>query len=256
MARLSDYLNRETQAPAQEEIGIGKFTALVRIRESYKLTASAPATPVEDGSVVNDHIILDPLTISIEGDVSDVHLRAAPILRSIRRTQAEIGNITSQYAPARTQTQLSQISALANDALDAARRIDALLDAGEQIGSLFGNQDAGSKTNRQHFIDYLESLRNGKQLISINMPYRRLDRMVITSLTINYDNEGDFTGFTLEAQQVRLAELQFAQVQKRAGGVNGQADAEVNKGKQEPEPVKCSFLANARSYYTGAPCGQ
>lgn len=256
MARLSDYLNRETQAPAQEEIGIGKFTALVRVRESYRLTASAPATPVEDGRVVNDHIILGPLTISIEGDVSDVHLRAAPEIREIRRTQAEIGNVVSQYAPARTQTQLSQIAALANDALDAARRIDALLDAGEQVGALFGNQDAGSATNRQQFLDYLEALHNGKQLISINMPYRRLDRMVITSLTINYDNEVDASSFTLEAQQIRLAELQFAQVQKRAGGLNGQADAEVNKGKQAPEQVECSFLANARSYYTGAPCGQ
>jgi len=256
MARLSDYLNRETQAPAKEEIGIGGFTALVRIRESYKLTASAPATPVEDGSVVNDHIILDPLTISIEGDVSDVHLRASPILRALRRTQAEIGNMTSQYAPARTQTQLSQISALANDALDAARRIDALLDAGEQVGSLFGNQDAGSKTNREAFLDYLEALRNSKRLINIDMPYRHLDSMVITSLTINYDNEIDASSFALEAQKVRLAELQFAQVQKRAEGTNGQTDAETNKGKQVLEPVKCSFLANARSYYTGSPCGQ
>jgi len=256
MARLSDYLNRETQTPAQEEIGIGGFTALVRIRESYKLTASAPATPVEDGSVVNDHIILDPLTISIEGDVSDVHLRAAPILRATRPTQAEIGNLASQYAPARTQAQLSQISTLANDALDAAQRIDTLLDAGEQIGSLFGNQDAGSATNRQQFLDYLEALRNGKQLISIDMPYRRLDRMVITSLTINYDNEADSSSFTLEAQQVRLVELQFAKIQKRAKGTNGQTDAETNKGKQAPEQVECSFLANARSYYTGAPCGQ
>jgi hypothetical protein len=256
MARLSDYLNRETQAPAQQEIGIGKFTSLVRIRETYRRTASAPSTPVEDGSVVNDHIILDPLTISIEGSVSDVHLRASPVLRAIRQAQAEIGNITSQYAPARTQTQLTQISALANDALDAARRIDALLDAGEQIGALFGNQDASSKTNRQYFIDYIEELYEGKQLISIDMPYRRLDNMVITSLTINYDNEIDASDFTLEAQKVRMVELQFAQVQKRSGGTSGQTDAETNKGAQAPEPVECSLWANAKGYATGKVCGQ
>lgn len=248
MARIADYLNRDTQSAPQQEVGIGGFTALVRVRESYNLTAQAPATPVEDGSVVNDHIILDPLTISIEGDVSDVHLRESPAIRTLIQTQAEIGNITSQYAPDRTQTQLTQIAALANDALDATRRIDALLDTGEQIAELFGNQDTGSTTNRQRFLDHMEALRNGKQLISIDMPYRRLDRMVITSLTVRTDNETDSTGFTLEAQQVRLAELRFAAVQRRAEGLNGQTDPEANKGTQAGEPVERSLIANISSY--------
>lgn len=255
MARISDYLDRQIQKAPQEEIGIGGFTALVRVRESYNLSSQAPSTPVEDGSVVNDHIILDPLTISIDGDVSDVHLRESPAIRAIRRTEAEIGNITSQYAPARTQTQLSQIAALANDALDATRRIDALLDAGEQIGSLFGNQDAETTSNRSRFLDHMEALRNGKQLISIDMPYRRIDRMVITSLTVRYDNETDSTSFTLEAKQVWLAELQFVAVERRAGGLGGQADAEVNKGAQTGEEVECSLVSNFIGYVRGGPCG-
>jgi hypothetical protein len=245
MARIADYLNRDRQTAPQQEVGIGGFTALVRIRESYNLTASVPATPVEDGSVVHDHIILDPLTISIEGDVSDVHLREAPPLRDARQQQAEIGNLTSQYAPARTQTQLSQIAALANDALEASRRIDAQLDRGEQIGTLFGNQDAESTTNRQLFLDHMEALRNGRQLIAIDMPYRRCDRMVITALSVRYDNETDSTTFNLEAQQVRLAELQFVAVQRRkAGGLGGQTDAQANKGAQAGKPVERSLLSN------------
>lgn len=255
MARIADYLDRQIQSAPQQEVGIGGFTALVRVRESYNLTASVPSTPVEDGSVVNDHIILDPLVISIEGDVSDVHLRESPVLRAIRQAQAEIGNVTSQFAPARTQTQISQASALANDVLDATRRIDAALDAGAQIGDLFGNQDAGSSTNRSRFLDHMEALRNGKQLIAIDMPYRRLDRMVITSLTVRHDNVTDSTGFTLEAQQVRLAELQFTAVEQRAGGLGGQTDAEKNKGKQAGEPIECSLAANIESYFTGDPCG-
>lgn len=255
MARIANYLNRDTQSAPQQEIGIGGFTALVRVRESYNLSSQAPATPVEDGSVVNDHIILDPLTISIEGDVSDVHLRESPAIRTLIQSQAEIGDISSEYAPDRTQTQLSQIAALANDALDATRRIDSLLDTGEQIAELFGNQDAGSVANRQRFLDHMEALRNGKQLISIDMPYRRLDRMVITSLVVRYDNETESTGFSLEAQQVRLAELQFVEVQQRAEGLNGQTDPEANKGTQAGEEIECSLWANAVGYATGDVCG-
>ena len=248
MARVMDYLNRVRQETPKQEIGIGGFTALVRVRERYTLEADAPDTPVEDGSFVNDHIIRKPVRISIEGDVSDVHLRGQPILRDIRQLQAEIGNVTSQYAPARTQAQLSRVSALANDALDAVRRVDALLDAGEQIGSLFGNQDAQAKPLREQFIDHMEALHNGKQLISIDMPYRRLDAMVITSLTFAYDNETEVTTFTLEAKKLQFAALEFAQIRRPARGLGGQTSSQVDNGPQEGDRVERSLITNIFGY--------
>ena len=35
----------------------------------------APENYVEDGSVINDHIINDPITLSISGEVADIHLK-------------------------------------------------------------------------------------------------------------------------------------------------------------------------------------
>ena len=241
MASVDNFLNRFRPSTPTQEVGIGGWTAMARVRDSYKLTAEAPTTPVEDGSFVNDHIIRNPITLSIEGDVSDVHLRAAPGIRQFQRLQAEIGNVTSQYAPDRTVSQLSRVSALANDLADAVRRVDNLLDTGEQAADYFGNKDTSSKSLQEQFIDAMEAIYFGQQAIAIEMPYRRHDNMVITSFSANYDNVNDSTSFTIEAQQIRYAELQFVRVTTPAAGLNGQTDAPVDKGAQEGEQVESFF---------------
>ena len=247
MAAIEDFLTRPLQGAPSQEIGIGGFTAMVRIRDSYKLTAEVPATPVEDGSFVNDHIILKPLTISIEGHVSDVHLRASPAIRQFQRVQAEVGNLTSQYSIGRTESQLSEASALANDAADAIRQADALLDAGDQALDFFGNRDTESKGLQEQFLDAMEALHFGQQVIAIDMPFRRHESMVITAFQKNTDNVTNETTFTIEAQQLQFADLQFVEVKVPAAGLNGQTDAETNKGAQEGEPVESSLLFEAFS---------
>ena len=249
---VQDYLDQQLDDPLDKEIGIGGFTALVRISEQYKLTAEVPSTPVEDGSFVNDHIILKPLVLSISGDVSDVHLRASLATSALTSVQAEIGNVVSQYAPARTQAQLAQVNALVNDVTDAIQRVDNLLDTGSQVLDLFGNQDTETKGIQEQFLDAMESLHKGRQAITIDMPFRSHKNMVITSLAITYDNEIDSTGFSLEATQIILAELQFAETGTPSAGLGGQTDALVDGGTQEGAPVETSFASSLVSSIFGS----
>lgn len=245
MSAVLDYVDRYRPNTPEKEIGIGNFTALVRVRESYKLTADVPATPVEDGSFINDHIILNPIALSIEGSVSDIHLRQAPIIRDFIRVQAEIGNLSSQYATPRTQSQLNKISALANDAADAVRQLDALVSAGEQAASFFGNKDASSKSLREQFLDQMEALYFGKQAFTIDMPYRQHTNMTITSFTSSTDNTTAETTFTLEASQLRFAELQIVAIAPSpSSGAGGQLDGETDQGAQEGTPVERSLFGN------------
>lgn len=248
---IQDYIDQQLGDPQEKEIGIGGFTALVRVSEQYKLTAEVPNTPVEDGSFVNDHIILKPVVLSISGDVSDVHLRASLAISALTSVQAEIGNVVAQYAPERTQAQLAQVNALANDVTDAIQRVDNLIDTGSQVLDLFGNQDTETKGLQEQFLDAMESLYNGKQAITIDMPFRSHKNMVITSLAIAYDNEIDATSFSMEASQIRLAELQFTEVGTPSAGLGGQTDALVDSGTQEGAPVEQSFASQLTSSIFG-----
>ena len=244
MAQVMDFLNRAREGEPKDEVGIGGFTTLARVRERYAYSASIPNSPVEDGSFRNDHIILNPLVLTIEGNVSDIYLRPAPLVRDAQRALAEVGNVT-QFLPSRTQAQASRAAVLVNDVADAIRRVDAVLDAGEQAIRFFGNQDSAAKSNIEQFIDAMEALHLGKQLISIDMPFRRHDNMVITSLSVDRNNEEEALSFSITAQQFRFVQTIFVQVARNpSAGTGGQTAPEAAKGVQEGEPVERSLLTS------------
>lgn len=251
MAVISDYLDRPYPTTPTDEIGIGGFTALARVRESYRLTAEVPETPVEDGSFVNDHIIIRPLTVTIEGSVADVFIRRAALATTTTRVLAEIGNVASQFAPPRTQSQIAKAAALANDVTDALRRLDSVLDAGTQAFNFIGNRDTTTKGLRESFIDMIEGYHKAKTVLSIDMPYRRLDNMVITSFVSSTDNVEDTTTFTIEAQQLQYASTIYAEVATPAAGLSGQTTAGSDKGVQEGEDVTESLATQLKDAIFG-----
>lgn len=244
MANIQDYLDRTIVGTPKQRIGIGGFTAFVTIEEKTIRSADIPTTIVEDGSFVNDHIILNQVALSIQGDVSDVYIERSPTTELLTRAQAEIGAVT-QYAPPRTQAQVQQVNSLINDLTDAVRRVDALLNTGQQVLSYFGNKDRESKTNRELFIDAMESIYYGKQLISIDTQYRRWNNMVLTLVETTDNNVDGSTRFSIEAREFRLASTIFTEIKPAANpsiGLGGQADPESAKGVQEGTPADSSLL--------------
>lgn len=242
MANIDRLLNRFRPEPKSEEIGIGGFSLLCRVRETTTYSAETPDSTVEDGSFVNDHIILRPLTLEIEGNVSDVHIRRSPITEQALRTRAEIGNVANLYEPAFTSSQLQQVDALAVSVRDRLLRVGALIDGGRQAAEFFGNFDTDAKGIQERFIDHIEALHFGRQVIAIDMPYRRYETMVITEISTSRNNESDSIDFTMSARQIRLADTRFVDVEQPAEGVDGQLDSESDKGAQEGEDVERSLL--------------
>lgn len=242
MANILDYLNSKLQDPNKQEIGIGGFTLFARVKDSYKLNTNVPTTPVEDGSFVNDHIILQPLIITISGDVSDIHLKRSEIARELTTFNAEVGNLVGQFGSSATQAQLQQLAQLENTFLDAVNAIDAVLAAGTQALNYFGNKDPDTKTIQEQFIDAMDSFYYARQPIKIDMPFRQLDNMVITSFTSETDNSINSTTFTINAQQILYTGLSYTAVEaKPASGTNGQLDSASNKGTQSGTPVESSL---------------
>jgi hypothetical protein len=52
---------------------VGALTLDVLISETHNRTASITENPIEDGSIISDHIINEPYKLSIEGYVSNSH---------------------------------------------------------------------------------------------------------------------------------------------------------------------------------------
>ena len=245
MARIEDYLSRQYEDTPGERIGIAGFTLFAKVEEKTTHTATAPATPVEDGSFVNDHIILNPVRLNIQGNVSTVYVEPNPVIRDLKRTQQNVGVVT-QYAPERTASQVQGVNSLINDLADSIRKADAIIDTGEQVVKFFGNQDPSGKTNQDLFIDAMDSLYYGKQLFSVDTEYRRFNNMVMTSMEVTRDNRSEAVTFSIQIEQFRFASVAFAELASApnpAVGLNGQTDPESAKGAQEGEPVDKSLLS-------------
>lgn len=78
MGLLSLILNKK------KTFTIGTLTLDVLISESHSRSATITENPVEDGTVISDHIILEPQRVSINGFVSNAHPTIFSFLNILR----------------------------------------------------------------------------------------------------------------------------------------------------------------------------
>jgi hypothetical protein len=252
MGRIRDYLGGQFKNDSEEEdIGINGFTTAARVREIVKRSATIPVTFLENGTHINDHIIRDPLVLTIEGNVSDTFVLPNPAIAALQAAQTQVGSIT-QYAPARTQAQLSRVSGLANDFINAVDRVDSFLDASDRAAGYLGLQDDTAVSNIQKFIDDMEAAQASDQLISIDMPFKTYKQMYITSLETTRNNETNALDFVMELMQFQFAETLFADTGPApdpSGNTNGQTEGSKDKGVQEGKEVPQSVLSSVGDYF-------
>lgn len=249
MAIVNDYLNtklgRTLNVNDNEQIGIAGFNLDVRVRESTRMESSAPTKVLEDGSFANDHIIVNPVILQIDGEVSDIHL-APSVAQNIQRRVARRVGVVSRYLPAFTNSQLNRVQTIANDVLDVTRKIDDVIEDGESFFDLFGDKSESTAIT-QKFFDTMDKLRLAKALVKIQMPDKLYENMAITSLTINRDNQFEPLTYSLTAQEVRFAAIEFEAVDRYKANpstsLGGQTDEPTNKGVNKGKEVDESLLS-------------
>lgn len=218
-----------------EEVGIGGFTLFARVSDQTQYSTASPTSVVEDGSYIGDHLINAPIKISINGDVADVFFNAPSKSASDSRLPT-VGKTTS-FLPGRTPSQQQRVAKVTDSADDRRRGINEEISLGTNSGDFTGNK-SGSKPIREQFIDFIESIHYGKQLVTISMPYRTHDSMAINDVTITRDNQRQALTFTLTAQKFRIAKTIFSDVsrfyKKPAPSVKSQTGGTTDKGVQSP----------------------
>jgi len=192
----------------KQTVGIGGFNLDVRFDSSISFTMVAPENYVEDGSVINDHIVNDPITLSISGEVADIHLKPKFddfVLETIReKVQFKVINTVL------TKQQQQKIQSV----VDKIQSVVKLANKGFDIYNRFNNRNkpiSKVRTVQDDFFDLLESNYINKRLITIEMPFRNYENMLITSLTITKDNStNQKLKYSLSAKEIRFAEIAYA----------------------------------------------
>lgn len=237
----------------KQEIGIGGFTALARVRNVVTKNVDAPDTPLEDGSMANDHVIKKPIIIEIEGKVADIFIKPAAEANIFRRALAEIGNI-SKYVPEQTATQLSKAVAIALDANNVSKGVQAAIKDGEQLIEFFGDKTE-DRSNQERFLQTLDVYYENSGLMRIEMPDRIYDNMIITARPITYDNQqGTAIAFKITAKQLRFADVIFSDVSEffanpAPGAVGDQVSGQESNGLNDAPAAPTSLISSIVSIF-------
>lgn len=192
----------------KQTVGIGGFNLDVRLDSSINFTMVAPENYVEDGSVINDHIVNDPITLSISGEVADIHIKPEFddfVLETLReKIQFKVINTVL------TKQQQQKIQSVVDKVTGALKLVKKGLD----IYNRFNNRNEPTpkyRTIQDDFFDFLELNYINKRLLTIEMPFRNYENMLITSLTITKDNStNQKLKYSLSAKEIRFAEIAYA----------------------------------------------
>lgn len=222
-----------------KKVGIGGYSMFARVNESTEYHSQVPVDVLEDGSNASDDIINGPITIKISGVVADVFVDAKPNSSfSLMPDYSKYGEVL-EYIPSKTQQQLQKMNEIADRAEQKILETKRLIDKGADLFGLVGNPVAGgAKSIREQFLDFIEAVYFGKQLISVEVDYRTHENMALSGLVVSSDNQTDDTRFEANFTKVNFSQLTTAPIEQHFKSPSAAAKSKTagvaNKGAQTP----------------------
>lgn len=248
---IESAINRRIESK-KDRVGIAGFTLFARTRDVTNYKSQAPTAYLEDGSPVQDHIINDPLTLTIGGVVGDMYIEKTAVEARANKINETIGQ-TSVYLPKWSQSAIQQANALANKVRDKARQVDNAI----RVGSMVLGFQSPTKPPQEAFVDLMEAMHDSRALVKIEMGYRTYDMMRITDLVVTRDADNNALTFSLTAQKIRVVQpvyTQFSELKKSpAKGVKAQVSSKAEKGAQygKAVPENASMLTSIKRRVLG-----
>lgn len=246
---------QESGKSTVKKVGIGGFAMFARVSDSTEYPSQVPVDVLEDGSNASDDIINGPLTVRISGVVADVYADAKPNSAfGLIPDYSKYGEVL-EYIPAKTQQQLQKMNEIADRAEQKILEAKRLVDKGADLFGLVGNPaTGGAKGIREQFLDFIEAVYYGKQLISIEVDYRTHENMALSGLTISTDNQTQDTKFEAIFTKISFTQLTTAPIEQHFKSPSAAAKSKTagvaNKGAQTPADNSKNGSGKSKSVFT------
>lgn len=183
------------------------------ISETHEASTTLTETEVESGAKINDHVTLNPLSLTIEGAVSE-----NPI------------SIIGAAAGAAASAVGAKVGA-AKGALPGAAATVGIASIGGLVSSALSSSSGPKSRAKEDVYDYLMELRNNRQPITVVTGLKEYSNMIITSISIPRTAQtGQILRFTVVMRQVKIVQTVTSAIS--IDTVKAAADKGKNLGKQ------------------------
>lgn len=221
----------------KERIGIGNFTMFVSINETINKSATITSNPIENGSFINDHIIKNPISLNIEGEVADVYVSPAYVPANVDKIFPTVAEIRS-YFPERTNIQISKINSLVNNIEDEVSKVNDIINKTQNIYNKFTSSNDDITTE---FLKFFDKVYEENLIIKVNCVNKIYENMAITDFSISKKNKTSLA-FTINLQQIVIVETIVNYVNASSAS-KYQTSTLADKGSRQIRDVEQSTLS-------------
>ena len=255
----SDFVNNLTSTKIKVTpkglAGIGGF--LFDYEADSTLTMSAKITDhfAENGSVLNDHRVVEPLKITLRGFVGEiVYKRTAGVAGLLSLLQSKL-TVVPAYLGKYTPQALGKVQGVLTQAQTISDKIDNYADRTKNIIGMFQKSAPGATKQEQAF-NTLKAMFEAGTVFTVNIPapqrspiisavspWGLLSDMMLETVTMTQDETNKYeTDISITLKQVRFASTQTSTVDPTAmAATTGQQSAsQADKGQANGTHVDLS----------------
>ncbi len=244
---LNNIANKYIVKPKTAK-GIGGFVFQYEGEDTVSYQAEITDHYLETNDPVQDHIAQRPVKIVLRGYVSELFQKSpAGVLGALTTIQNKLTAVPAylgKYTPGAIQG-LQRVLVTAQSTVNQINL--GLAKVQNIVGFLPGA--APQKSQQQKAFAQLVALWEGRQVFTVETPYRYFDSMVIESLSfIQPEETKTWTDISITLKQMRFVEITTVQANDVFGGRAAfQRQAQAAQGKTQGTPIPQSVLFKAFS---------
>jgi hypothetical protein len=226
---VNQYIVRPTGNP--NLIGVGGFVFDILGPENVIMDSEITDHYVEDGSAIQDHIVLRPIKFTLRGYVAELNDILPNYGLSVLKNIQSIGTVGGLLPNLSTQA----TQAYAKLASSAAK-VTNVINQGLNIYDIFTNHSTASSKQQKAF-KFFQDLQASKTLVSVETPWRIFENMAIESIhPLQNEDTKYVTQFDVNFKQIRTVEQNLIPTTEQTRATDAMSEA-VNRGKTSGNPL-------------------
>lgn len=202
-----DYSNEQFNvliAPRSAR-GIGGFMFDVPEDDQLELNSDITDHFTEDNSYINDHIVNQPIEVTVSGFVGELVFTPPDGLEGVLSRLSSRLSVVDGFLGGYLSQQQQSINRTVSQAEQAVANVNQFLDRAQNLIAFFDGEDIEDSRQRQAF-NKLRALWGAQRIMTIQTPWTYLENMAITNITFLQDDVSeDRSDISVTLKQIRFA---------------------------------------------------
>lgn len=195
-----------TVSPKNAE-GISGWIFDIPEEVSVRLSADVTDHYTEDGSFINDHVVIKPIELSLSGLVGElVYKKKSGFTGLLSVLSNKLETIDAFFGDL-TPSQVNKQQKLLNKIKLANSKVNQEIQKTKNIVNSFSGKGY-AKSKQEEAYQNLETYFNQKRLVTVQTPWKYYESMILTGINFSQDGEtGSITNISITLKELRFAEV-------------------------------------------------